>query len=93
MFAGPLFGVFILGMFTRRANAVSVLIGGLAGALVGILTVFAEPFGLEMFRVGKLWPLILSFLVTYGLGFGLSFVVGSNPEERLEWTWKRIMTR
>ena len=56
MFAGPLFGVFILGMFTKRANAASVLIAGLAGALVGILTVFAKPFGLEMFMVGKLWP-------------------------------------
>ena len=93
MFAGPLFGVFILGMFTKRANAASVLIAGLAGALVGILTVFAKPFGLEMFTVGKLWPLILSFLVTYGLGYGLGFLVGYNQKERLEWTWGKIMAR
>jgi SSS family transporter len=93
MFAGPLFGVFILGMFTIRANALSVLIAGLAGALVGILTVFAKPFGLDFFVVGKLWPLILSFLVTYTLGYGLGFFVGNNRKGQLEWTWKKIMAR
>ncbi|NJN28674.1 MAG: sodium/solute symporter [Cyclobacteriaceae bacterium] len=93
MFAGPLFGIFILGMFTRRANAVSVLIAGLVGAFVGMVTVFAKPLGLDVFMVGKLWPLILSFLATYMLGYVLSFVIGKNKADNLDWTWKKIMAR
>ena len=27
----------------------------------------------------------------FSLGYGLSFLVGYNPKERLEWTWKKIM--
>jgi len=91
MFAGPLFGVFILGMFTKKANAASVLIAGLIGGIIGILNVFAKPLGLEFFVVGKLWPLILSFVATFVLGYLLSFVVGKHKEESLNWTWKATM--
>lgn len=91
MFAGPLFGVFLLGMFTRRANATAVLIAGLIGGVIGILNVFAKPLELEIFMVGKLWPLILSFVSTFILGYLLSLLIGKQDKENLNWTWRKIM--
>ena len=44
-FIGPLFGLFVLAMFTRRAHASGVFWGGILGVAVTALTVFAERLG------------------------------------------------
>jgi len=38
-FTGPILGIFLLGMFTRRANPMGVFIGGLAGTLVSLYAI------------------------------------------------------
>ena len=41
-FTGPLLGVFLLGMFTRRANGAGVFVGGLLGTVVSLATIWAS---------------------------------------------------
>lgn len=91
MFAGPLFGVFILRMFTRKATPQAAMLGGLAGAILGLLTVFAKPLGIDALVVGKLWPLILSFTITFVLGLQLSLLIGKNKPDALKWLWKSVI--
>ncbi len=38
-FTGPILGIFLLGMFTTRANTVGVFIGGVAGALASLYAI------------------------------------------------------
>lgn len=39
-FTGPILGIFLLGMFSRRANQFGVFLGGIAGALVSLYCIF-----------------------------------------------------
>jgi len=91
MFTGPLFGVFFLGMFTKRVTAPAALIGGFIGFAMGSLSVFAKTIHIESLMVGVLWPATIAFFVTLILGYLLSFVIGSrNPDAKL-WTWRGVM--
>jgi len=91
MFTGPLFGVFILGMFTKRATAPAVLIAGLIGFIFGSLLVFGPKMGIDSLAVGVLWPAAISFVTTMIIGYSLSFVLGKNTEETHNYTRKAIM--
>jgi SSS family transporter len=91
MFTGPLFGVFILGMFTKRATAPGVLIGGLIGFIMGSLMVFAKNLHINALSVGVLWPAALSFFITVIIGYGLSLFLGKNTPETLNYTRKNVM--
>ena len=91
MFTGPLFGVFVLGMFTKRATAPAVLIAGFIGFVMGSLMVFAKKWGIDSLAVGVLWPAALSFLITVTLGYLLSFILGRNTEESHNYTRKAVM--
>jgi SSS family transporter len=48
-FSGPLFGIYVLAMFSRRATSDSVLIGGLSGSFVSYYVAYHT-------RIGFLWP-------------------------------------
>jgi len=91
MFTGPLFGVFVLAMFTRRATAPATLIAGFLGFVMGSLLVFGKKMGIDSLAVGVLWPAAVSFVITVGLGYTLSFVIGKNDESTYGYTWKRVM--
>jgi len=91
MFTGPLFGVFILGMFTKKATAPSVLIAGFVGFVMGSLMVFAKKLSIDSLAVGVLWPAALSFIITVVLGYFLSYFLGRNNEESLNYTRKAVM--
>ncbi len=93
MFAGPLFGVFVLGMFTRSANTPAVLVAGLIGAVMGFLTVFADKFGLDHLAVGILWPATIAFTITILLGYGLSMIFNHKNPDVDQWLWKNIVKR
>lgn len=91
MFTGPLFGVFCLGMFTKRVTASAALIGGFIGFAMGSLSVFAKFIHIKSLMVGVLWPATVAFFVTLILGYLLSFAIGSrNPDAKL-WTWRGVM--
>ena len=91
MFTGPLFGVFVLAMFTKRATAPAALIAGFIGFVMGSLMVFAKKWGIDALAVGVLWPAALSFIITVVLGFLLSFSIGRNSEESHNYTRKAVM--
>lgn len=91
MFTGPLFGVFILGMFSKKATAPATLIGGFLGFLFGSLLVFAKKWGIDSLAVGVLWPAAISFFVTLVLGLVLSLFIGKNNEENLNYTFQNVM--
>ncbi len=48
-FTGPLFGIFLIAMFSTRARSESALAGGLAGAVASYYVAYHT-------RIGFLWP-------------------------------------
>ncbi len=91
MFTGPLFGVFCLGMFSKRVTAPAALIGGFIGFAMGSLSVFAKMLNIKSLMVGVLWPATVAFFVTLILGYLLSFVIGSRNPDVPQWTWRGVM--
>ena len=91
MFTGPLFGVFVLAMFTRKATAPATLIAGFLGFVMGSLLVFGKILQIDSLTVGVLWPAFISFVITVGVGYGLSYVIGENADTQLDYTWKNVM--
>lgn len=91
MFTGPLFGVFFLGMFTKRVTAPAALIGGFIGFALGSLSVFAKFIHIKSLMVGVLWPATIAFVVTLVLGYLLSFIIGSRNPNAPQWTWRGVM--
>jgi sodium-coupled monocarboxylate transporter 8/12 len=75
-FAGPMLGLFLLGLFTRRARPTAVLIAppvAVAAAFVmtAPLTTFGIPFEI---KVSSWWASAIGLVVTLVLGYGLSLV-------------------
>ncbi|VAX21028.1 hypothetical protein MNBD_IGNAVI01-404 [hydrothermal vent metagenome] len=91
MFTGPLFGIFLLGMLTKRATAPAVLVAGFLGFIFGSLLVFGPKMGIDSLAVGVLWPATISFVVTIVIGYALSFVIGENNKDRINYTRKNVM--
>ena len=94
-FIGPLFGVFILAMFTRRASGTGVLIGAAVGTCLTALAVFADRIGEQflVFDIGFMWPTMLGFLSTFILGYGLSVLLPGEAGDADDWTWRGVMRR
>ena len=59
-FSGPLFGIYLLAMFNRRATSASVLIGGLAGSFVSYYVAYHT-------RIGFLWPSSFGLVATVAI--------------------------
>lgn len=64
-FTGPIFGIFLLGMFTRRARSTGALVGGFTGVLVACYVAFLS-------NLSFLWPSAFGLATTLGIGYGLS---------------------
>jgi SSS family transporter len=92
-FVGPLFGIFVLGMFTRRAHATPVLMGGLVGSVVTGLTIFGEQLHLSVFAVGFMWPSAVGLVVTIGVGYALSLIMPQPANNREGMTFSDVMRK
>ena len=83
IFAGPLLGVFLLGLFTRRTTgpaAVAALVLGMLTALwatFGHTAAWAPIWPFEGPQ-GPFWPLLFALAATLAAGYVLSFLVGSR---------------
>ena len=86
-FTGPLLGIFLLGMFTKRANSLGVFVGGFAGTAVALYTVHLSNLG----RVSFLWPSTFGLLTTIIIGYGLGLIFPNSDPDRNAWTWRSVM--
>ncbi len=89
-FFGPLFGIFVLGMFSRKAHSLGVMIGSIAGLcsscfasffseLPGLQTISGRLFGDEFVRffqdLSWQWPSPIGVTVTLTVGYLASRVI------------------
>ncbi len=102
-FTGPMLGIFMLGMFTRRATGWGALAGGAVGTLVTLFIAFQR----EIYQASNLWlhtqwntDVVVSFLWPATFGFAATMVVGYSisllsraPVGHVghHWTWSHVM--
>lgn len=85
-FTGPLFGIYLLAMFSRRATAVPVLIAGLAGTFTSYYVAYRT-------SIGFMWPSTFGLAATLVLGFALTAVLRTRPSEAaLRLTWWEVVS-
>jgi Na+/proline symporter len=82
----PLLALFVLGMFSRRANAVGVLCGGVLGLLgSAYVSLYVENLALHYYAV-------VNLAGTLVLGYTFSLVEnrlrGAPAASQLAWTWR-----
>jgi SSS family transporter len=70
---GPILGVFLLGMLTRRAKGTAAVIGGAVG--FAIVSWINWNTSISIF-----YHALIGFVITFGLGYALSFI-GARPQE------------
>lgn len=69
-FIGPLFAIFVLGMFSRRASARGVFWGATAGIAVTALTVVSDPLSVWLLaRNGGTGSLLIRIVQLFDIGF------------------------
>jgi Na+/proline symporter len=85
LFTGPIFGVFLLGMFTKRANSLGVLAGGISGVFLTIYIAFFTD-------VSFIYTPVFGFLSTFIIGYLFSITVCRNSESDPKWTFKGVMS-
>jgi SSS family transporter len=91
-FIGPLFGIFVLAMFTRRAHTLPVWCAAMAGSIVAGLTIFSKQLGLPLFQVGFQWPSVIGLVVTVVVGYALSFIIPAKARKD-DWTFRGVMAQ
>jgi SSS family transporter len=95
-FTGPILGIFLLGMFSRRTGSTSVLIGGACGVSVTVFVAYqAQIYQFLGLPAGEvisfLWPTVFGFLTTVGVAFALSLVFKPRcPEKAEHFTWRAV---
>ena len=70
-FNGAIFGIFLLGMFSRRATRTGVWLGALAGTSASCYTAFFS-------NLGFVWPASAGVLTTLFVGYLASLCTGGR---------------
>ena len=85
-FAGPMFALFVLGLFCRRARGLGVTVGA-------VLAVGATSYLTFGTRMTFTWPAVVGLVSTLVFGYLFSLVQGPPRPAELEWTFRRVMRR
>lgn len=86
-FTGPLLGIFLLAMFSRRTTAGAALGGGLAGAVASYVTAYHS--GLSFY-----WPSTMGLAGSLLTGLALTVVLRTRPTQaQLGLTWSEVIAR
>jgi SSS family transporter len=84
-FAGPLFGIYILAMFSRRATSGAALVAGIVGSATSYYVAYLS-------RIGFMWPSTLGFAATVAVGLLITVVGRTTPSEAAQHlTWRHVM--
>ena len=84
-FTGPLFGIFLLAMFSRRASGTAALFGGAAGAVASYYVAYHS-------GLGFLWPSTFGLAATLLVG-GIGAQLAPAADSRASLTWRAVMQR
>lgn len=88
-FTGPLLGLYLLGMFTRRSHQIGVFVGGSAGTIIALLVAFYWT------SMGFIWANVYGLLTALLVGYLFSIATPGlrrrNTDD--EPTWRRVMQR
>jgi solute:Na+ symporter, SSS family len=86
-FTGPLFGIFLLAMFSRRASSAAVLAAGVVGAFTAYYVAYHS-------SVGFMWPSTFGLVATLVAGGLVSAVAPmAEGDRRAALTWAAVMAR
>ena len=86
-FTGPLFGIYLLAMFSRRATSGPTLVAGIVGSFVSYVVAYHS-------SIGFMWPSTFGFVATLAAGWLLSLAAAARPSpEALELTWAAVVRR
>jgi SSS family solute:Na+ symporter len=84
-FTGPLFGIYLLAMFSRRATAVPVLVAGVLGSFTSYYVAYRT-------SIGFMWPSTFGLAATLIAGSALTVVLRTRPTEAaLKLTWWEVV--
>jgi SSS family solute:Na+ symporter len=84
-FAGPLFGIYILAMFSRRATSGAALVAGIVGSATSYYVAYLS-------RIGFMWPSTLGFAATVAVGLLITVLGRTTPSEAAQHlTWRHVM--
>ena len=87
-FSGPLFGIYLLAMFSRRATSEAVLAGGVAGSLASYYVAYHT-------GIGFLWPSTFGLAATLATALvvtAMTTVAGAGgPTPGQDLTWYAVM--
>ena len=84
-FTGPLFGIYLLAMFSRRAASGATLVAGAVGSFTSYYVAYHT-------SIGFMWPSTFGFVATLACGWALTFVLPERPTaEALRLTWRAVM--
>lgn len=86
-FTGPLFGIFLLAMFSRRAGSAAALVSGVAGALTAYYVAYHS-------SIGFMWPSTFGLAATLAIGALLAAAMPmAEGDARAALTWRAVMQR
>jgi len=84
-FTGPLFGIYLLAMFSRRATSGPVLLAGVVGSLTSYYVAYQT-------RIGFMWPSSFGLLATLVVGTIATAVTRTRPAEAaVRFTWSGVV--
>ncbi len=83
LFAGGLGGIFVLGIFSRKANGTGALIGLLvSGVMQYLIKEFTEVHFLMYAFTGMFASIVIGYLA--------SFFIGKHEEEKMQYTYYNL---
>ncbi len=79
LLAAPLGGIFFLGIFTQRANAMGAVSGGIAGILATVGAWYCNRSGIM--AINFMWFAVFGIAVTCAVGYAVSMITGSSTKK------------